>query len=59
MSLQNQLSSVPFFDGLADTLLGHLARTGTPAQFAQGDTLFTTGDARTFFAVILSGSAAE
>src|SRR5450759_3167894 len=58
MSLQNQLSSVRFFDGFADTLLRHLARTGTPAQFARGDTLFTAGDARTFFAVILSGSVA-
>jgi aspartate ammonia-lyase len=58
MSLQEQLSGVPFFGGFADTLLWHLARTGAPTQFAEGDTLFTAGDARSFFAVILSGSVA-
>ena len=58
MSLQDQLSEVPFFDGFADTLLWHLAKIGTCAQFAEGDTLFKAGDARSFFAVILSGSVA-
>ena len=57
-SLQDQLKSVPFFAGFADQLLWNLARTATPASFAEGDTMFTAGDARSFFAVILSGSVA-
>ena len=58
MSLQDHLSEVPFFAGFADTLLWKLARIGAPAKFAAGETLFTAGAPRSFFAVILSGSVA-
>jgi aspartate ammonia-lyase len=58
MSLQDQLKTVSFFDGFADTLLWNLAKAGTPTPFAEGDVLYSVGDARDFFAVILSGSVA-
>ena len=58
MSLQDQLKTVPFFDGFADTLLWNLAKAGTPTPFAEGDVLYAVGEARAFFAVILSGSVA-
>jgi len=52
------LKGVRFFDGLPDTLLWHLTRTGRPRSFAVDETLFREGDERTFFAVILQGNVA-
>lgn len=43
---------------MADPLLRQLASAGTPATYAAGDTLFRAGEARAFFAVILSGTVA-
>ncbi|HEU4990506.1 MAG TPA: aspartate ammonia-lyase [Gemmatimonadaceae bacterium] len=55
---QEQLKGNPFFDGLPDSLRWHLVRAGVPTTFETGATLFRSGDAREFFAVILSGSVA-
>ncbi len=58
MPIQNDLTSIPFFAGLAAPLLQQLAAAGTKASFAEGETLFAEGDPRSFFAVILSGAVA-
>ncbi len=52
------LKNVRFFEGLPDTLRWHLARAGTARSLAPDELLFREGDARTFFAVILSGTIA-
>jgi len=58
MPLHDQLKAVPFFAGLTDSLLASLAPTGVQVACADGDTLFTAGDPRSFFAVILTGAIA-
>ncbi len=58
MPLQHQLKAIPFFEGLADTLLWNLAKCGAPQQFAAGEALFTSSTPRSFFAVIVAGSVA-
>ena len=58
MPLQDHLKDIPFFSGVADTLLWHLAKTGHPETFAEGQTLFAEGDVRSFFGVIVSGAIA-
>ncbi len=58
MPLQQQLKAAPFFAGFADSLLASLATAGVPATCAEGDALFTAGDRRSFFAVIVSGAIA-
>ncbi len=58
MPLQHQLKAIPFFEGLADTLLWNLAKCGAPQQFAAGEALFIASTPRSFFAVIVAGSVA-
>ena len=58
MPIPSQLKSIPFFADLSDPLLRKLAEAGTKASFEEGTTLFAEGDARSFFAVVLSGAIA-
>ncbi len=58
MPIAKSLQGVPFFAGLADTLLKPLARTAAAATYDEGAHLFTEGDPRAFLAVIQSGAVA-
>ena len=58
MPIVASLQGIPFFAGLADTLLKPLARTASSATFAEGEHLFSEGDPRAFLAVIQSGAIA-
>jgi len=55
---QDQLDKVAFFKSLPDSLRWHLVRAGVPTTYEAGAMLFREGDAREFFAVVLSGSVA-
>jgi aspartate ammonia-lyase len=55
---QQELEDVPFFRSLPDSLRWHLIRAGVPTTYEAGAPLFREGDAREFFAVVLSGSVA-
>ena len=57
-SISEQLRAAPFLQGLTDTHIWHLARHVTAVEFAKGEMLFSEGDERRFFAIIMSGSVA-
>ncbi len=54
----DRMREIRFFDGLPETLLWLLARAAEPRTLATDDLLFTEGQPRAFFAVILSGNIA-
>ncbi|MDE3053428.1 MAG: aspartate ammonia-lyase [Gemmatimonadota bacterium] len=55
---QDDLVAVPFFQSLPDSLRWHLIRAAVPTTYEPGAPLFREGQAREFFAVVLSGSVA-
>ncbi|MGH7688854.1 MAG: aspartate ammonia-lyase [Gemmatimonadaceae bacterium] len=55
---KKQLADNPFFESLPEGLRWHLVRAGVPTTFEAGAMMFRAGDARGFFAVILTGSIA-
>ncbi|MDE3172301.1 MAG: cyclic nucleotide-binding domain-containing protein, partial [Gemmatimonadota bacterium] len=55
---QDDLVAVPFFQSLPDSLRWHLVRAAVPTTYEPGAPLFREGQAREFFAVVLSGSVA-
>jgi len=55
---QEQLAGIPFFESLPDSLRWQLVRAAVPTTYEAGAMLFRDGDARDFFAVLLSGSVA-
>ncbi|HEY5219676.1 MAG TPA: aspartate ammonia-lyase [Gemmatimonadaceae bacterium] len=55
---QDQLTTIPFFESLPDSLRWHLIRVAVATTYEPGAILFREGDPRQFFAVILSGSVA-
>jgi aspartate ammonia-lyase len=57
-AMAESLRQVAFFEGLPDTLLWHLAKAGAEARYASDELVFTEGQPREFFAVILSGNVA-
>ena len=57
-SRKEQLKDNPFFESLPDSLRWHLFRAGVPTTYEPGAMMFRKGDAREFFAVILTGSVA-
>jgi aspartate ammonia-lyase len=55
---QDDLATVPFFSSLPESLRWHLIRAAVPTTYEAGALLFREGDAREFFAVVMSGSVA-
>lgn len=58
MPIAKTLQGVPFFAGLDDALISPLAESATTASYDEGVRLFNEGGARTFVAVVVSGSIA-
>ena len=52
------LRSTTFLEGFTDALLWKLARHVVPHEFAPDETLFTEGEARRQFAILISGAVA-
>jgi aspartate ammonia-lyase len=52
------LRDVAFFEGMADTLLWHLAKAAEQATYGSDQLVFAEGAPREFFAVILEGNVA-
>ncbi len=52
------LQSIPFFEGLGDQLLWHLAKAGETIEYPPESLLFQTGQKREAFWVILAGTLA-
>jgi CRP-like cAMP-binding protein len=52
----NPLRDLPFFAGLPDTLLWHLARFAEERKLAKDEVLFREGDERQVFAIVTSGT---
>jgi aspartate ammonia-lyase len=52
------LRAIAFFEGLPDTLLWHLAKSGEPVTVAADEFVFQEGTPREYFAVILDGNVA-
>ncbi len=57
-AIRDQLRAISFLDGLTDSAYHQLARLVTPVQYKADEILFEEGSARSFLAMVVSGTIA-